>query len=317
MTAQHGSGSSGIETPKTRKDPSAGQEISAPEADGGQNGKTQEALSIGQESSAPASGGDRSRLTKMLQTVRRAPIWAWAIAAVVLVVVGLPLLALVGVLGDESADRNGGSAGKTANPPQAQEPVDGSFVGKLAGTNALISVVIAPAADDETRRALQLYVADGRRESHSFSGSISENSFVAKLDDGDIEAKGEVREDSIRGTVMLDGESVRFRASRPAGAAGLYELTLSPGGKLRGASAAGLGVTGRIDLAAGTGVLKLADGRRMELQIADDLRGDVALRPGEVRMIVLPDGEIAGAGRSRPAAEDGESSFFIRSAAVE
>jgi hypothetical protein len=316
MTAQRGSGSARSGTPKTLENPSVGQEISAPAADGNQNGKTREAPSIGQENTAPASGGDRSRLTKMLQTVRRAPIWAWAIAGVVLVVVSLPLLAFAGILGGESADGDGGNTGKTANPPKAQKPLDGSFVGKLAGTNALISVLIAPAAGDETRRDVQVYVADGKRLSEWLSGSITDNTFAAKSDDGDAEAEGKVSGESVTGTVELrDGDTARYKAGRPAGAAGLYNLTVSSNGRLRGTSAGGVGVRGRIELLEGTGVLRLADGRRLKFDVAEAPAGDLLrLRAGQVRLIVLPDGEVGGAGKSRPTEDGGSSDFFVRSA---
>lgn len=312
MTGQ--SGSTETRERKPKEAPSIGQEnlAAAPNGDGG--GKVPESLSR-QESSAPAPGGDRNRLTKTLQSIKRAPVWAWTIAAVVLVAVSLAILAIAGVIGGESAVGDGGNADNTANPPAVQKPVEGSFVGKVRGTNALISVVIAPAASDEERRELQLYVADGRRESHSFSGSISDSSFVAKPDDGELEAEGEVRGESVLGTVALGaGESNRFRTSRPAGAAGLYELTLTAGGKLRGMSAAGLGAAGRITLDEGTGVLRLADGTRLKLEVAEAPVGDLnGLRAGQVRLIALPSGEVAGAGKSRSGSEDDSSAFFIRS----
>jgi hypothetical protein len=317
MTMQRESGSTRSDAPKTRENRSIGQEIPAPAADGNQNGKTQEAPSIAAENMARASGGDRSRLTKILQTVRRAPIWAWAIAGVVLVVVSLSLLAIVGILGGENADGDGGNTGKTANPSRAQTPIDGSFVGKLAGTNALVSVVIAPAADDETRRNVQLFVADGRRLSEWLSGSITDDTFAAKSADGDAEAEGEVSGDSVKGSVELpNGKTIRYAATRPGGAAGLYDLTVSRAGKLSGASAAGLAVKGQVEAQGrGTGVLKLADGTRLKLVLTPASASDVAgLKAGRIRVIILSADEIAGAGTRRPNATDGDSGFFIRSA---
>jgi hypothetical protein len=318
MTMQRESGSTKSDAPKTRKNRSIGQEISAPAADGNQNGKTEEAPSIAAENMARASGADGSRLTKILQTVRRAPIWAWAIVGMVLVVVSLSLLAIVGILGGgETADGDAGNTGKTANPSRAQTPIDGSFVGKLAGTNALVSVVIAPAADDETRRNVQLFVADGRRLSEWLSGSITDNTFAAKSADGDAEAEGNVSDESIKGSVELpNGKTIRYAATRPGGAAGLYDLTVSRAGKLSGASAAGLALKGQVEAQGrGTGVLKLADGTRLKLVLTPASASDVAgLKAGRIRVIILSADEIAGAGTRRPNATDGDSGFFIRSA---
>jgi hypothetical protein len=321
MTAQRGSGSTEIGKRKAQEAPSVGQESSAPAPNGDHKGKPPEALSGGPESSAPARAGDRSRLTRILQSIKRAPIWAWAVAAVLVVVVGLPILALAGVLGGESAEGDGGNAGKTANPPAVQKPVEGGFVGKVAGSNALISVVIAPAESGQNERAVEVYVTDGNRISESFSGSISNNSFVAKSDDGDSEAKGDLSGESVRGTVELpDDKTVRYKAARPAGAAGLYDLRVAAKGKLKGTSAGGIGVTGRIELLEGTevlegtGVLKLADGRRLRFELAEAPTSDlVGIRSGQIRLIVLPNGRVVGAGKRRSASEGDSSSFFIRS----
>jgi hypothetical protein len=321
MTAQRGSRSTEIGGRKAQEAPSVGQESSAPAPNGDHNGKPPEALSGGPENSAPARAGARSRLTRILQSIKRAPIWAWAVAAVVVVVVGLPILALVGVLGGESAEGDGGNAGKTANPPAVQKPVEGSFVGKVSRMKVLVAVVVAPAEAGQKERAVEVYVTDGDRVSESFSGSISNNSFVAESDDGDSEVKGNLRGESVRGTVELpDDKTVRYRATRPAGAAGLYDLTLSAGGRLRGASAGGIGVTGRIELLEGTevlegtGVLRLADGRRLRFDLAEAPASDlVGIRSGQVRLIVLPNGRVVGAGKRRSASEGDSSSFFIRS----
>jgi hypothetical protein len=322
MTGQ--SGSTETRKRKPKQAPSVGRENLAAAPNGDGSGKVPEALSGGPETPPPARDGVRSRLTRMLQSIKRAPIWAWAVAAVVVVVVGLPILALAGVLGGESAEGDGGNAGKTANPPAVQKPVEGSFVGKVAGSNALISVVIAPAESGQNERAVEVYVTDGNRISESFSGSISNNSFVAESDDGDSEVKGDLRGESVRGTVELpDDKTVRYKAARPAGAAGLYDLTVSATGRLKGTSAGGIGVTGRIellegtDVLEGTGVLRLADGRRLRFDLAEAPASDlVGIRSGQVRLIVLPNGRVVGAGKRRSASEGDGSSFFIRSSSA-
>jgi hypothetical protein len=228
---------------------------------------------------------------------KRTRIWVW------FMLVGL--LLMPGCSGDGS--------------PHAKEADDnavvGSFVGEVSGTEAFVAVVAAPAEGGKDSGAVQIYVSDGTGLSEWFSGPISDSSFVAKSDDGDAEAMGNLSGDSVRGTVVLpDGETVRYEASPPSGAAGLYELTVSSSGELTGASAAGLAVTGEIPLGRrGTGMLRLVDGDRLEFAVTRERAGDLAhLRAGQVRLILLPSGELRGAGR--PAGGGGSDFFFIRSA---
>ena len=222
----------------------------------------------------------------------------------------LLLMPLAGCSGDD-----GPADGEAENAAKAEEAVFGSFVGEVSGTKAFVAVVAAPAEGEKDAGTVQLYVSDGRRLSEWFSGPISDNRFVAKSDDGTSEASGKLSSDSVTGTVELPGgKAVRYEAGPPSGAAGLYELTVSSAGELSGASAAGLGVTGEITLGKqGTGMLRLVDGKRLELDVVRSPAGDlIGLRAGQLRLIVLPDGELKGAGKTRPAAD---GSFFIRSSA--
>ena len=236
---------------------------------------------------------------------RRIRIWAWFVLVVLLL---LPFAGCSG--GDDPEDDEAGKA------VEAEETVAGSFVGEVSGTKAFVAVVAAPAAGKKDSRAVQVYVSDGRRLSEWFSGSISDNSFVAKSDDGDTEATGKLSGDSVTGTVELPGgKTGRFEASPPSGGAGLYELTVSSSGELSGASAAGLALKGDITLGRrGTGLIKMVDGKRLKLALTRKRADDLAhLRAGQVRLIVLSDGELRGVAKGRPSNGRGFE-FFIRSA---
>jgi hypothetical protein len=232
--------------------------------------------------------------------VKRTQVWVGVVLVVLLV---MPL-----------AGCTGGDA-----PEEAEKPTDnavvGSFVGEVSDTEAFVAVVAAPAEGGEDSGAVQIFVSDGRGLSEWFSGPITDSSFFAKSDDGDAETKGKLTVDSVTGTVDLpSGRTVRYQASPPSGAAGLYELTVSSAGELSGASAAGLGVTGQITIGKRTGMLRLVDGKRLEFSVTRTRAGDLAhLRAGQVRLIVLSDGELRGAGKARPAGRSG-SDLFIRSA---
>jgi hypothetical protein len=193
--------------------------------------------------------------------------------------------------------------------------VFGSFVGEVLGTEAFVAVVAAPAEGETGPGAVQVYLSDGTGLSEWFSGPISDSSFVATSDDGDAEMQGELTADSVTGTVELpDGQTVRYQATPPSGAAGLYELTVSSVGELSGVSAAGLGVTGQIALVEqGTGMLRLVDGKSLEFSVTPTLAGDVThVSAGQVRLIVLSDGELRGVAKGQPS-NGGGSDFFIRS----
>lgn len=243
--------------------------------------------------------------------VRRTRIATWP------VLVALLLVPLTGCHNSDSPED-----GEAEQPVEVEEAVEaedavaGSFVGSVSGTRAFVAVVAAPAADEKGPRDVEVYVSDGRRLSEWFSGSISNNSFVARSDEGDTEARGKLSGDSVTGTVELPGgKSVRFEAGPPSGPAGLYDLTISSDGDLSGSSRAGLGVKGEIPLRErGTGMLRLVDGQRLTFAISRNAPSDlIRLQAGQVRLIVLPGGEVRGAGKSRPSTNSGDSSFFIRS----
>jgi hypothetical protein len=196
---------------------------------------------------------------------------------------------------------------------QAERPVDGTFVGKVSGTDALVAVVASPGAKDP--REARVYVSDGTRVSEWFQGEVRSNGFEAKTDDA--EAAGKLAGDSVKGTVKLPGgKSAGYEAARATGAAGLYELTVSAKGTLSGASAAGVALTSKSRLEVpGNGSVKFADGERRKFRVtAAPGSGPGRLRAGQIRLIVLPDGAMSGAGVRRPGSGDETADFFLQSA---
>jgi hypothetical protein len=216
------------------------------------------------------------------------------------------LLAALAGCGGDGDDRERGRKVKQ---------IEGTFVGKAKGEDAFVAVVASPAASEDKRRELTVYACDAKRLCEWFSGSASGNSFTVGAERGDGEARGELTRKAATGTIELsDGETVRYEAVPATATAGLYDLTLSSSGKLSGASATGVGLTGKSTIPKpGDGSLKLADGKRLKLDVTrSSAGGSVPLRAGQVLAIVLPDHQLRGAARSRRTAGGGDSDFFIR-----
>ena len=208
-----------------------------------------------------------------------------------------------------------GGEGDERERAKEVKPLEGTFVGKADGGEAFVAVVASPAAGGGERRELTLYACDARRLCEWFSGSAAGNSFRVGAERGDGEARGELTRKAATGSIELsDGKTLRYKAERATAAAGLYDLTVSSSGKLTGASATGVGLTGKSTIPKpGDGSLKLADGKRLKLDVTrSSARGSVPLRAGQVLAIVLPDHQLRGVARSRRTAGGGDSDFFIR-----
>jgi hypothetical protein len=196
-----------------------------------------------------------------------------------------------------------------------QKPVAGTFVGKVPNTDAFVSVVSAPPVKGQDKREVTVLVCDAKRLCEGYSGSATGNDFVA-TGDGEGEAKGKLSERSAGGSIELPGgKTVQYKAGPATATAGVYDLTVSARGKLSGVSAAGVGLRGKSSLPdPGTGTLKLADGKRLKFEVSRPAAGDpVPLGAGEVRLIVLPDYQLRGAGKSRRTSGGGDAGFFILS----
>jgi hypothetical protein len=209
-----------------------------------------------------------------------------------------------------------GGGGDDREGVREVKPLEGTFVGKAESKDAFVAVVASPAARGKERRELTLYACDARRLCEWFSGSAAGNSFRVGAERADGEASGELTRRAATGTIELsDGKTLRYKAERATASAGLYDLTVSSSGKLTGASATGVGLTGKSTIPKpGDGLLKLADGKRLKVDVTrSSASGSLPLRAGQVRVIVLPDHELRGAARSRGTAGGGHSDFFIRS----
>lgn len=218
---------------------------------------------------------------------------------------------LLMTFGSGCGDDGGDDAEQTA------KPVAGTFVGKVSKSGAFVSVVAAPALKGQERRAVTVYACDAQRLCELFSGSATGNEFTASAEGGGGKADGKLTRRSASGSIELPrGESVSYEADRAAAAAGVYSLTVSANGRIRGASAAGVALTGTSTLPEpGTGTLKLADGSRLKFRTTRASADAGALDAGQLRLIVLPGGQLRGIGKTRQTEGGDELVFFIRSPA--
>jgi hypothetical protein len=230
----------------------------------------------------------------------RSGLWtAFAAAAI--------LLASVAGCGDDD------DGDETERPAK---PVAGTFVGKVSKTDTFVSVVADPASKGQERRAVTVYACDASRLCELFTGSATGNEFSARAEGGEGKADGKLTRRSASGSIELPGEeSVSYKADRATAAAGVYNLTVSASGRIRGASAAGVALTGTSTLPEpGRGTLKLADGSRLKFRTTRTSAEIARLEAGQLRLIVLSNGQLRGVGKTRR--EDGDQLvFFLRSAA--
>lgn len=200
---------------------------------------------------------------------------------------------------------------------RSAKPVAGTFVGKVSKGGAFVSVVATPAAKGEERRAVTVYVCDARRLCELFSGSATGNEFTANAEGGDGKADGRLTRKTANGSIEIPGEgTMDYEADRATAAAGVYNLTVSASGRIRGASAAGVALIGTSTLPEpGRGTLKLADGSRLKFRTTRTSAEPGRLEAGQLRLIVLSGGQLRGVGKTTRAENGDQIVFFVRSAA--
>jgi hypothetical protein len=223
------------------------------------------------------------------------------------VAVTLPFVLLVAGCGDD-----GDEAETEATP------VAGTFVGEVGSGDRrkvpFIAVVAAPAKNGQQAREVKVYVCDGFGINEWFPGSATGDRFKLTSDDGDAEVNGRLTASSVTGTVTLpDGKSIRFNGKPATGPGGLYDVTASRGGQLRGTSTTEARLAGRQAQQETNGRYPLT----ATIRVPAGKRFRVATTPtrpvtGSFRWIVLSDGLFTGDRKGVRTAEGGGGDYFIR-----
>lgn len=149
----------------------------------------------------------------------------------------------------------------------------GVYYGKVARvTDQLVMVVDEPAgaADRRVRVDLSDGEAPPEGDIEWFTGALTGSSLDLTSASGRATLRGEIRTDSVRGTVTLaDGTPRPFLAVPAGDGAGIYEVTVDADGTYRGTAEDG----GRFELRQSgenvTGTITMANGRTINLLAYD------------------------------------------------
>src|SRR5918992_3326686 len=122
--------------------------------------------------------------------------------------------------------------------------ISGTYVGDAQDKDTFVAIV-GPPTEGEGGGESEMLVCDAASFCAALPATIDGTSLEAKSDDGEADAEGELSDDAVDGSVDLpDAKSTRYVADVATAAAGVYDLTVSKEGKLRGTSEAGVALTG-------------------------------------------------------------------------
>ena len=124
----------------------------------------------------------------------------------------------------------------------------GSFVGEAQDEDAFVAIVAAsPEEEGEDEREVRAYLCDGREVTEWFTGTATGNELDLSSEGG-ARLEGNLTPEASTGTITLeDGErSFDFTAELATGVAGLYNVTISDEGRVRGTSETGGQLEGQV-----------------------------------------------------------------------
>jgi hypothetical protein len=218
------------------------------------------------------------------------------------VLVALSLLLVAGCFG------GGPQADSTQEEEESAPPVMGTFVGKASDEDALVAIVAAsPDEAEGQERDVRAYLCDGKRVSEWFTGKADGNE-LNLLSEGGARLEGNLSPEVSTGTITLkDDRTLTYTADLATGIAGLYNVTVSNEGRVRGTSETGGLLEGQIgeepleepEEKEGayliTGTITSPDGQTLDWGVLS------ASGPteNEYRYVVLEDGQIRGARKGR------------------
>ena len=125
----------------------------------------------------------------------------------------------------------------------------GEFVGPIPDTDALVAVVADKPQTTGGQRQISVYICDAKVPGIAewFSASVAGNDFDFFSVSGDARLQGTLTDEEATGTATLaDGREVSFAASPARNGGGLYDVTITPDGQVRGTSTSGAVLDGTL-----------------------------------------------------------------------
>ncbi len=207
----------------------------------------------------------------------------------------------------------GGAQQQGVSQEQSAPPATGTFVGKASDEDAFVAIVAAsPDEEEGQERDVRAYLCDGEGVTEWFTGRAEGNE-LNLTSESDARLEGNLSTEASTGTITLEEDrTLTYTAELARGVAGLYNVTISEEGRVRGASETGGLLEGQLGGEAEMrgeearliiGTFTSAEGE--ELGFAVFGREPIA---DEYRWIVLEDGEAKGATKG---ARPGPTSGFI------
>jgi hypothetical protein len=211
----------------------------------------------------------------------------------------------------------GGSGGEYGGSPQQEQkaapPVTGSFVGEAPDEEAFVAIVAAGPEEEGQERDVRAYLCDGESVTEWFTGRADGNE-LDLTSEGDARLEGNLSTEASTGTITLDDDrTLTYTAELARGVAGLYNVTISEEGRVRGTSETGGLLEGQLvgevergdeeEVRPIIGTFISAEGQEVGFEVFGREPD-----PDEYRWIVLEDGEAKGA---KKGARTGSTSGYI------
>ena len=225
----------------------------------------------------------------------------------------LVALTLVAGCGGGGADQQQGVSQEESVPP-----VTGSFVGSAQDEEVFVAIVAAGPEEDGQERDVRAYLSDGEHVTEWFTGRADGNELDLTSSEGGARLEGNLSTEASTGTITLgDDRTLTYTADLARGVAGLYNVTISEEGRVRGISETGGLLEGQLgeeeekrdeEVRPISGIFTSAEGQ----EVSFGLLGREP-DPDEYRWIVLEDGQAKGA---KKGARTGSTSGFIDPATI-
>jgi hypothetical protein len=207
----------------------------------------------------------------------------------------------------------GGAEQQGVSQEESAPPATGSFVGLAQDEETFVAIVDAsPEEEGQEERDVRAYLSDGESVTEWFTGKAEGNE-LDLTSEGGARLEGNLSTEASTGTITLeDDRTLTYTADLARGVAGLYNVTISEEGRVRGTSETGGLLDGQLgeeeetrdeEVRPISGTFTSAEGQEVSFGVL----GREA-DPDEYRWIVLEDGQAMGAEKS---ARTGTTSGFI------